>query len=412
MAARHEPGGQVHRVAHHRVRAAVRRADVAGEHRAPVHADADPERDALLGDLADRAAASAPRRRPGVGYSRPTRMILPPSRVDVGAEEQTPCSSAASLLSVDEPVQLVGDRDVRPLARERSSVPSKWRNATVACGAPGSAPPEELIAQSRPGPPGTVRIVAVRSSGEHRRPDAADLPRRSEAGARRAPTAGRAGVAPRSPALTTISPASCRSPCDRARSGSGHEQLAMGLADQEEVERAGVDARPTSGGSPCRPRRSSPRSADLAAPASRWRPASRLLVLGAGEQQQQRVAAELQQLAVLAVRDTEQRPKHVVDRVGDLFGADPPSRASRSDSSVKPEMSTNTTVPSIENQSGSVKSVRRSSRTAEKYGSTDPAERGTPSIALRNLVAVGRPQDPGRTRAVAPRAVQRTIRRS
>ena len=45
-------------------------------------------------------------------------------------------------------------------------------------------------------------------------------------------------------------------------------------------------------------------------------------VIGAGEEEEQRVAAELQQAAAGLVRDLEQRLEAGADRVGHLFGAD------------------------------------------------------------------------------------------
>ena len=59
---RHQAGGEVHRVAHHRVRPPVPRPDVAGEHRAPVHADPDRDRALACRRSCGARAASAPRR--------------------------------------------------------------------------------------------------------------------------------------------------------------------------------------------------------------------------------------------------------------------------------------------------------------------------------------------------------------
>ena len=58
----HEPGGQVHAVAHHRVRAPVPRADVAGEHASAVHADAERAAADRRRRSAGGRAACAPRR--------------------------------------------------------------------------------------------------------------------------------------------------------------------------------------------------------------------------------------------------------------------------------------------------------------------------------------------------------------
>ena len=50
----HHPRGQVHGVAHHRIRAAILGPDVAGEYRTPVHANPDGDRQLGGDDLAQR----------------------------------------------------------------------------------------------------------------------------------------------------------------------------------------------------------------------------------------------------------------------------------------------------------------------------------------------------------------------
>ena len=61
---RHQAGGEVDRVAHHRVRAAVEGPDLAGEDRATVDPDVQRQLACAVDDVPERRAASAPRRSP------------------------------------------------------------------------------------------------------------------------------------------------------------------------------------------------------------------------------------------------------------------------------------------------------------------------------------------------------------
>src|SRR5271155_4388461 len=75
--------------------------------------------------------------------------------------------------------------------------------------------------------------------------------------------------------------------------------------------------------------------------ASQWRrggPEPRAL---AGEVHQQRVATELEQPATVGRGEVEERDEAGVDGRGELLGPDLPRLAKRSESLVKPEMSTN-----------------------------------------------------------------------
>ena len=68
-------------------------------------------------------------------------------------------------------------------------------------------------------------------------------------------------------------------------------------------------------------------------------------MLGAVEEQAQRVAAEFQEVATGREGDVEQRGEGVVEDRGELLGTHPATRASRSESFVKPETSAKQRVP-------------------------------------------------------------------
>ena len=79
------------------------------------------------------------------------------------------------------------------------------------------------------------------------------------------------------------------------------------------------------------------------------------------EQQQQRVAAELQQAAAVLVGDLQQRAKHVPIASASCSAPSRPTRASRSDSVVKPETSTSDDGPSSVRTTRGGRSACRSS---------------------------------------------------
>ena len=123
--------------------------------------------------------------------------------------------------------------------------------------------------------------------------------------------------------LTTTWPALARAfhVGERADRGAGEQQLAVRVADEEALERAGVHAgrhaqhdAPGGGVEP----------ADVGEPGlhAERGAGGPLGVAGAGEEEEQRVAAELQEAAAGLVRDLEQRLEAGADRVGHLFGAD------------------------------------------------------------------------------------------
>ena len=77
------------------------------------------------------------------------------------------------------------------------------------------------------------------------------------------------------------------------------------------------------------------------------------LVPGAGEHREERVAAELEDLAALGADRVAHRHEHGGDRVGERLGAHPPRRARRSPIAVNPETSPNTYVASSSRQARS-----------------------------------------------------------
>ena len=84
-----------------------------------------------------------------------------------------------------------------------------------------------------------------------------------------------------------------------------------------------------------------------------------LHVIVAVEEQQQRVAAELEEAAGVAVRLREQRAERAAEDVDELLRPwRPRRRASRSESCVKPEMSANSSVPSTTRAGSSGVSAR------------------------------------------------------
>ncbi len=106
------------------------------------------------------------------------------------------------------------------------------------------------------------------------------------------------------------------------RAGAEHEQLAGGGADEEELDVAGVHAHRHRQGEPARRRGHGGRGAQRG-PHLDGGVAGLLGVVLAPEEEEQGVAAELQQLAAAGCRDGEHRPEHPVERLDDLLGADP-----------------------------------------------------------------------------------------
>ena len=315
----HQPGGEVDRVSHDGVRATVEGPDLAGEDGAPV--DSDVERQlALSGD--DRAEGEqhlllvVPRHVRRTGGEDD----LAPVRRDVGAEERHLPLVDCLLDAADERVELRccgleplpgqecverpvveeghGDRAVLGLdaclfqglaqrCRDESrQVDRGGHLADLAALRFGRSPREK---EPRPELPSDV---GARQRRRQRGADQ-DLPRRG-----------------------------CSLHRDRLRRGRAcDDQLPVGAADQEEVEDTGVRAdrhaqRHLAGG---RGERADP--AQLAAhPVGCGDGAVGVPV--ALEEEQQCVAAELDQAALVGVGLGEERPERVADHVRDLLGTD------------------------------------------------------------------------------------------
>ena len=107
----------------------------------------------------------------------------------------------------------------------------------------------------------------------------------------------------------------------RRRGRTGDDQLPVGLARREHVERARVQPHRDAEHDEPR-RRLEPADRSQPVPHADRGMRGRQRVVVAGEQEQQRVAAELQETAARRVRDLEQLLEARVDRVGDFFRAD------------------------------------------------------------------------------------------
>jgi hypothetical protein len=111
----HETGRQVHRVAHHRVRAAERSTDLAGEDMTPIHADLERQGGAPVGDGPNRP-------------QHPTLVVLlcdrSPCRqddlaavgVDVGCQERDPFGVHGVLNSTDQLGEVLCDEGMTAVA--------------------------------------------------------------------------------------------------------------------------------------------------------------------------------------------------------------------------------------------------------------------------------------------------------
>ena len=274
---------------------------------------------------------------------------------------------------VDELVQRSRPRHPAPRARSARRCPSKRRNATVTMRCSGGCGPARTWRAARStGSRGELarrhapaRPSSSRASGRRRRAQRAAGPGRSRRrgsapGARRRRRADDdlARAAPPSPCARPSRRRRARRPAARGASRRRGSRWNTPLCTP--TRHAQRDA----AREPCRSGRA--RAARCASPTARAARARRVAV--ALEEQQQRVAAELQQAAAVGVGDVEQRARSSVPIASASCSAPSrPARASRSDSVVKPEMSTNTSDPSIV----------RTDRTAGVDRGIDRGRRGT-----------------------------------
>ena len=105
----------------------------------------------------------------------------------------------------------------------------------------------------------------------------------------------------------------------------GDDQLAIGRTDQEEMERAGVHSDGDRELELAHRRRDLGRTSKILSHLDGC--GGRLLcVIRAGEQQEQRIAPELQQLSTATGGDAEHAAEHAAQRLDEFLGADSPSR--------------------------------------------------------------------------------------
>ena len=299
---RHDPCGEVHRVAHDRVGAPVARPDLAGEHVPAVDADAHREPPAAI-DHASQGEQHAllvvtddPRRARG-------QQQLAAAVVDVGGQEADLVVIDRALHVGDELVQRVG-RGLQPSRSISSSVPEKRRNATVTLRCSDGWPPAKRCARTIVGRHAGDRLERrALVVGFDVRAGVLGCARQQQPGPSRAP-AQRLGSSAAVCGLITTSPASAafsmRTTVDAA--GPDEQLLAVGVADEEEVKRPAVHALRD-------PQRDLAGAGRQASDLPQRRAHAGGGVAGALgvpfvlEQQQQRVAAELQEAAAVRVGD-------------------------------------------------------------------------------------------------------------
>ncbi len=322
---RHQPRGEVHGIAHDRVGAAERGADVTAEDAAAVDADPQAEPARLRGDLAQReqhpllVVADHARR---AGGERDLAAV----RVDVGLQEADLELVAGGPDVRDELVDRVGDRLEALRGEQRvDAVEAQERGRDhavlglrLAAGDVCAHLAREELLDRRlrraDGELGRAGLAALRGGGEQ------------EAGAALGaePDLGHArGGRGRDRDLARVGPLLHRGHGGRRRAGD--DQLAVRrAAGEDQVDLAGVHPlrhpqRDLAG-------RGLQRAERAQAPAHAEGGAARALdVVGPVEEQQQRVAAELQQAPVVAVGLREQlgegRAEHVDELLGPLAAA-------------------------------------------------------------------------------------------
>ena len=259
---------------------------------------------------------------PNVCGAPETRMIRPPSRSTSLSRNVTLCSSAAAWTVRTRSVER---RRLPPRAlrwRSPRRFPRSGRTRSPHGGArPRAGPPRAAARAVAPGP--RPRAGCPRRAGGAR-----PCPRTSGAARRSRPS-----PSPRRARRASRSAGGLRAEQDLARlgrglhlhrsgrRGPGDEQLAVRLADEEELEAARCGGRRASAAGPRRPTSAGGRSRAASRRISNAARAARACVLVTVVEQQQRVAAELEQAAALGVRDVEQGREGRVHHLGDLLGA-------------------------------------------------------------------------------------------
>ena len=316
----HQPGREVDRVAHHGVSAAIRRSDVAREHGAAVHADLHGQRPAAVEDLPEREQ-HAP-----VVVVRGDRCAggqeqLAAVRVHVRAEQADAVPRACVGGPGDELIERVRDGlRTGPLHQAVDAAEAEEgdrHQPVLRCAGAGPQMRSELRRERR------LQAIARRVPGSLGRGIAGTGRRAAEqpSWAGRGPGASGGQACRRVVADDDLT---CRRsllhPHDLRRGGAGHQQLAVVAAGDEERALAAVDADRHAQLDPDTALVEPARLAQGAAHAGR-RTARALRMAVAVEQQQQRIAAELQQAATGLVRDGQEGREAAADRSGETLGA-------------------------------------------------------------------------------------------
>ena len=249
------------------------------------------------------------------------RISLPPSSSASVERKQTPYSSHAACVSASSTW-----RSSATAAGPRSSiipsVPSKWMNAIEICRCSGVPPPAKHVRshRGRQAVRDRVRIDVVRGD-LGRDVVARRLSLQKETRPLRFPEAASRDGGGDLRAHEDLARLRDVLHPDRPRPpGPGHDQLAVGPADVEEVIRARVhaDRHPQLD---VRAGHFDPADLTQRPPHPHRRAAGVRHVIVFLEQQQQRVAAELDEAAVVGVGDRQQVGEAGLDRVRDLLGA-------------------------------------------------------------------------------------------
>ena len=316
----HQARGEVDHVAHRRVGAAVLRADVARERPAAVDADLHGQPPLALGDAAQRP-------------QHPLLLVADGVR-RAGAEDELAAVGVGVRAQQGDLVLLRRLLHVRDQLANRRG---RGRQALALDPRVGAAEAHERD-RDEPVlrcPPAAEHVSAHGHRQAEGQPTAVDLGRRllgrEVALARRGPQQpARPGRGAEAPARQQLGDGGADHDVAGARGAlhaqhrrhgrAGDDRLAVRAAGEEQVQRAGVDADRHAQRRAGAGRGERAGGAQRAAHADRG--AARALgVAVALEEQEQRVAAELQQAAAVRVGDLEQRGERAADRVADLLGA-------------------------------------------------------------------------------------------
>ena len=304
----HQPGGQVHRVPHHGEGPSERRAHVAGEHRAGVDADAQAQGKLLGGDLTQ-------------GEQHPLLVLAGPSGharhqddlaavvVDVGPEERDVVLLGGHLYPADDDVEPFGQVARAVLLDDGIGAVEVEEGDRGDAVLGFAAPFEQVLPDRRGNVAGQIDAVELgRRDGEHRgRAGEATAGGRPLLGP--APGSVRSGIAAMV-GLITISPAVAVPSAATVLVAAGPATMSSRCVapDHEHVERAPVDADRDPQDHPSG-RRVQPPGRPQPGPHAHGGMSGTGGVVLAGEQQEQRIPSELEQIAAAA-----DRPRRAIAR--------------------------------------------------------------------------------------------------